>query len=378
MARRSADLIQTSLFVLMSVVLVRCQNAPKTPALGPIIAHEQPATRGSDAEIVGFLGDYLDKLAGNRNYSGVVMFARGENVLFHRAYGLASRSNNVRNTTDTKFNLASVSKMFTAVAIAQLVEEGRLSYDHPVGTYLDTDWVSQEVGSTVLVKHLLSHTSGLGHYWDNWDRYASTLRELDDYKPIISSELAFEPGTDYQYSNTGYLLLGAIIESVTGEIFREYVQGAILDRCGMADTGFYERDRPHPNLATGYYEDEEDGGVLKDNTLLLGVRGAPSGGAWSTAADMHRFFLALRSDKLVSSETRELLWTPKPKSPEYGYGFQIKDNWVGHWGGFTGFEAFAFYFPASDHIFITFSNYWDSALPLIDRMPRRFRKLGRD
>jgi CubicO group peptidase (beta-lactamase class C family) len=143
----------------------------------------------------------------------------------------------------------------------------------------------------------------------------------------------------------------------------------------MAETGFYERDIPHPNLAVGYYEDEDDDGKLKNNTLFLGYRGASAGGAWSTAADMHRFFLALRSDVLVNAETREILWTPKPMSPEYGYGFQIRDHWVGHWGGFTGYEAFVFYFPASGHTFIVFSNYWDSALPLINKMDKWFEKL---
>ena len=378
MVRKSPSIIRGSLFLLMSVMLLQCQNAWKTPTLEPISAQEQPATRGSDAEIVAFLSDYLDRLAGRRNFSGSVLFARDESVLFHRAYGLASRSYNVQNTTDTRFNLASVSKMFTAVAIVKLVEEGRLSYDDPIGVYLDADWVSQEVGATVQVRHLLNHTSGLGHYWDDWDNYANTIRELDDYRPLISDELAFEPGTDYQYSNSGYLLLGVIIEEVTGKTYYEYIQGVIFDQCGMTDTGFYEMDMPHPDLATGYYEDEEEGGELKNNTPFLGIRGSSAGGGWSTAADVHRFLLALRSDILVSAETREILWTPKPMSPEYGYGFQIRDNWVGHWGGFTGFEAFVFHFPASGHTFIALSNYYDSALPLIDRMDRWFQELDQE
>jgi CubicO group peptidase (beta-lactamase class C family) len=265
------------------------------------------------------------------------------------------------------------------VAIAKLVEEGRLSYNDPVGMYLSTDWVSQDVGAKVQVRHLLNHTSGLGLYWDKWQYYSNTIRELDDYKQIISDELAFEPGTDSEYSNTGYILLGAIIEKITGKTYFEYVQEAILDPCGMTDTGFYEMDIPYPNIVTGYYEDKEDGGKLKNNTFLFGVRGSASdGGAWSTAADMHRFILCLRADILVRAETRKTLWTLKPLYPEYGYGFEIKDNWVGHWGGFDGFEAFVFYFPKSGHTFIVFSNYWDSALPLIDTMESWFQKLDQD
>jgi len=350
--------------------------ARKSPQ--PISVQEPPVTHGNDAAIVAFLSEYLDSLAGKRNFSGVVLFARDESILFHRAYGLASRSYNAPNTLDTRFNMASASKMFTAVGIAKLVEDEWLSYDEPIGKYLDTDWVSQDVGNKIQVSHLLNHTSGLGLYWDKWEYYSNTIRELDDYKKIISDEIAFEPGTNSEYSNTGYILLGGVIEKITGKTYFEYIQEVILDPCGMTDTGFYEMDIPYPNIATGYYEDKEDGGKLKNNTFLFGVRGsAPDGGAWTTAADMHRFLLALRSDILVSAGTREILWTQKPLFPEYGYGFQVKDNWVGHWGGFDGFEAFVFYFPASGHTFIVFSNYWDSAIPLIGEMEKRFQELTR-
>jgi CubicO group peptidase (beta-lactamase class C family) len=374
--KKSFRAFQSILFPLMSILLVHCQSTPRTPTLEPIIAQEQPAAGSNDAEVVAFLSNYLDDLTAKHNFNGVVLFARDENVLFHRAYGLANRSYNVQNTTDTRFNLASSSKMFTAVAIAKLEQEGRLSYDDPIGMYLDTDWVSQEVGAEVQIKHLLNHTSGLGDYWDRWDYYANVIRDLEDYKPIISDELSFEPGADYQYSNTGYLLLGIIIEKVTHKSYYEYIQEVVFNPCGMVDTGFFEMDIPYPDLATGYFED--DGGQLRSNAPILGIRGGPAGGAWSTAADMLRFILALRSDMLITTETREILLTPKPLTPEYGYGFQIRDNWVGHWGGFEGFEAFVFYFPESGHSFITFSNYWDSALPLIDRMDKRFQKLGQE
>lgn len=374
----SPSVLQTILFILISLVLAQCQGIPTKPVLEPIIAPEQPATSSNDAEIVAFLSDYLDGLAENKNFSGVVLFAHNEEVLFHRAYGLANRSYNVQNTTGTRFNLASVSKMFTAVAIASLEEAGRLSYNDPIGLHLDSGWVSAEVGAKVRIENLLNHTSGLGNYWDKWDAYANSIRDLEDYQPIISDALAFVPGADYQYSNTGYLLLGAIIEKVTGKNFYDYIQGTIFDPCGMMDTGYFEMDIPHPHLATGYFEDREDSNRLKTNALILGIRGGPAGGAWSTALDMLRFMLVLRSDRLVNAQTREILWTTMPMSPEYGYGFQIKDNWVGHWGGFEGFEAFVFYFPTSGHTFITFSNYWDSTLPLIEKMEKRFPKLGQE
>jgi CubicO group peptidase (beta-lactamase class C family) len=364
------------LYLIISLALTQCQNVSKIPAVEVLVdEQEQPAVHEIDVEFVEFLSDDLVKLTNKNNFSGVVLFARGEKILFYRAYGLASREYDVLNTPDTRFNMASASKMFTSVIIAKLVEEEQLSFNDPIGNYLDTDWVSSEVGAQVKISHLLNHTSGLGHYWDEYDKYSYAIRELNDYKPIIDDTLAFEPGTDWQYSNSGYLLLGVIIEEVTGKSYYENVQTMIFDPIGMVESGFFLLDEPHQNLATGYYEDEEGQGKLKNNLQLHGVRGSSAGGGWSTGADMLRFFLALKSDTLISSETREILWTPKPMSPDYGYGFQIEDNWIGHWGGFPGIEAFAMYFPTSDHTIIIFSNYYDSALPLINKLYRWYPKL---
>jgi len=364
---------------LLSFSLFDCQRAEEEPLMTPQIdEREQATTHEIDGEFVAFLSDYLVKLMDKSHFSGVVLFARGEEVYFYRAYGLASREYSVTNSTDIRFNLASASKMFTAVVIARLVEEEKLSFDDPIGKYLDTDWVSAEVGDRVRVSHLLSHTSGLGHYWDEFDQYAYAIVDIDDYKPIIDDTLAFEPGTDWQYSNSGYILLGAIIEEITGKSYYECVQEMVFDPAGMTSTGFYKLNEVHQNLATGYFEDEEDGGKLKNNLQMHGIRGASAGGGWSTGADLLRFFLALRSDQLVSRQTREILWLPKPSSPDYGYGFQVEDNWVGHWGGFPGIEAFVMYFPASDHTFIVLSNYYDSALPLIDKMDSWYKKFDQE
>ncbi len=315
---------------------------------------EQPAEQEAERELVASASQRLAELAEAGEFSGVALLARGDTVLFHRAYGLASRRYNAPNTVDTRFNLASAGKMFTAVAIARLVEEGQLSYDDSIGQYLSPLWVSNAVGEEVRIRHLLSHTSGLGHYWDGWDLYGNTIRELFDYKPLVSDELAFEPGSSWQYSNTGFLLLGVIIEKVTGKSYYDYVQEVVFDPAGMADSGFFEIDEPHPNLATGYFMED---GRVKNNLLLHGIRGSPAGGAWSTAADLHRFVVALLSDRLVSAESRELLWSPKPMSPQYGYGFQIADEWIGHTGGFPGVGALVSYYPATGHTAVVLCNY---------------------
>ncbi|MGB2986728.1 MAG: serine hydrolase domain-containing protein [Phycisphaerae bacterium] len=329
----------------------------------------------ADAEVVRFLSNYMPELAKRHDFNGVVLFARDEKVLFHQAYGLANRSDSVRNETSTRFNMASASKMFTAVAVAKLAEEGWLSFDDMIGKYLGSDWVSPEVGRKVLIRHLLAHTSGLGMYWDEWDQYADQIRTIEDYRLVVSDDLAFEPGTRSEYSNTGYILLGAIIEKVSGETYYDFVRRTIFEPCGMTSTGFYINNEVQEGLAVGYFKDKDDRGKLKDNLSLHGVIGASAGGGWSTASDLHRFLLAMREDRILSTRTREVLWSPKPKSPKYGYGFQIGKSWVGHSGGFPGIEAFVYYFPASGHSWIVMSNFFDSALPLVKKMRKRFEML---
>lgn len=330
----------------------------------------------NDKEIVSYLSELVAKSAENNNFSGVLLFAKNENILFHKAYGLASRRYRAPNDIYTKFNLCSAYKMFTSVAIAKLLEEGKLSLDDPTGKFLDASWVSSDVGEKVTVSHLLTHTSGLGHYWtDEFDKSGKNLyKTLEDYKAIVSDELSFEPGTEWKYSNSGFILLGAIIEKVTGKTYFEYTKEVIFDPLGMMNTGCFELDQPIENIATGYFEDSEDGGRLKNNTYLHPSKGGPGGGGYSTAKDLHQFMVALFSDKIISAETRELFLTPTPLFKRYAHGFQIKDGWVGHSGGFDGFEAFICYYPESGRTFIVLSNYYDSALPIMKKMKKLLLK----
>jgi CubicO group peptidase (beta-lactamase class C family) len=348
---------------IIALVVVIGQGCTSVGNMAPVDA---------DGQIVRFLSTYLPRLAESQGFSGVVLFARDEEILFYEAFGLANRQGSIRNEPSTQFNLASASKMFTAVAIAKLQEEGRLSLEDPVGKYLGSDWISPEVGFKVLLRHLLCHTSGLGSYWDKWDQYSMQIHTIDDFRLVVSDTLAFEPGTRYEYSNSGFILLGAVIEKVTGETYYDYVQRTIFDLCGMAGTGFYRNDIVRQSAAIGYYEDRSDNRKLKDNLSLHGVIGASGGGGWSTASDLHRFFLAMRDNRIVSRNARDALWSPKPFSPNYGYGFQISGRWIGHTGGFPGIDTFAYYFPTSGHTFIVLSNFTGSALPLMKKMNRRF------
>jgi len=333
--------------------------------------------RRADAEMVGFLNERLPKAVSDDGFSGVALYAHGDDILYHESFGFASRRHRVQNKLDTRFNLASSSKMFTSILIGQLIEAEGMSFDDSIGEYVGEDWITQQVGEKVRIRHLLAHTSGLGMYWNGWEQHAITARRISDFRPLFSDELAFEPGTKHEYSNSGYLLLGLAIEKILEQDFYQAVAERVLASCGMQDSGFFEMDVPHENLAAGFFYDEDDGNRLKDNTLFQGLRGSPAGGGWSTAADLHRFFLALRDGKLVSAETLQILCTPKPPCTDYAYGFQSEDGWIGHWGGFPGVESFPMYFPESDRTLIVLSNLYDGALPLIKDLCKRFEVLAK-
>ena len=166
------------------------------------------------------------------------------------------------------------------------------------------------------VEHLLSHTSGLGSYFnDTYERMArQLLRKVDDYKPLVAEEtLAFEPGTKWQYSNTGFLLAGAVIEAATGRDYFDVVRERIYAKAGMPNSDSYDIDLVVPNLAIGYSRERTASGTRWcANTFEHVIRGGPAGGGYSTARDLLAFAEAMRQGRLVTPATAERLWTAKP------------------------------------------------------------------
>ena len=244
----------------------------------------------------------------------------------------------MKNNVNTRFNIASMGKMFTAVAILELAEKGRLSLDDPLTKYLPS-FPTPASGKPILIRHLLSHTSGLGDFLG-----AEAMRDARSVDEMVAAlpdkSTAFDPGTDYSYSNTGFLLLGSIVEKVTGQNYFEYVQDHIFKPAGMTETTFPNLDRVNRNLAVGYERTfTEAGSEFLNNWFLLDVHPSPAGGAYSTAMDMFRFSRALRNDRLLSDASFQLAISPKPNAPRYGYGFFLEDpqrGIVGHAGGFFG------------------------------------------
>jgi CubicO group peptidase (beta-lactamase class C family) len=282
--------------------------------------------RLSVSEFIQELDAYLQTNTEKDIFSGVVLFAREGKPIFKKAYGMADRERNIPNQVDTKFCFGSIGKMFTAVAIAQLVEQGKLSYDDLIGKYLGSDWILPEVGEKVKISHLLSHTSGIAEFLDD-EFYkfaeAGTHWTLEDRKPIVKEKsLTFEPGTRWAYCNIGFILLAAIIEKVTG---KDYIKEHIFDRADMDNTIGSSSNKILSNVALGYDKVQEEGKVSWRKTGLFGKTGSPSSGGFSTVDDLLKFSEALRTDLLISSGSKELLMSVKAssRSIEYGYGFII-------------------------------------------------------
>lgn len=323
-----------------------------SPARPPAeIAKDMP--RLTDEQIAAELKQFADKLAKAEVFSGAVLVAKDGKPLIVGAWGQANKTYDVPNTPSTRFNLGSMNKMFTAVAIAQLAERGKLSLDDPIEKYLDADWIDRERIAGMTVRHLLTHTSGLSDYFTDefWDSSRLKFREIADYKPLVRSiRPEFKPGERWQYSNAGFLLLGAVVEKASGTGYYAYIRENIYKPAGMNDSDSYDVDRSAPNLAVGYSSVTGPNGTdeWESNTLKHVVRGGPAGGGYSTVEDLLRFDQALRAGKLVRKETLEMMLTPTPPSLSspvggYGMGFSVVNGplgrVVGHSGGFPGISS---------------------------------------
>lgn len=314
------------------------------------------------------LDNYLANLVAENKLSGVVLVAKDGVTVASKVAGIANKATNAPIDLNTKFNLGSMNKMFTAVAIAQLVQAGKLSFTDTVGKQLP-DYPNKEVAAKVTIHHLLTHTSGLGMYWnDKFMAQRDKLLTVAAHLPLFASDpLAFQPGEKFQYSNAGYMLLGAIIEKVSGQDYYSYVQEHIYKPAGMNDTGFYEPGKPIPNLAVGYTRMSLNGQPqteIRDNESTREIKGGPAGGGFSTAPDLVRFQQALFSYKLLDKAHTELVTTGKVDGPggksRYGYGFGDSNSdgkhIVGHNGGAPGIAANLDMFPESGYTAVELMN----------------------
>ena len=326
-----------------------------------------PRRRLSEAEVVREIGRHVGAAARRDEFSGVVLVAKGDRPIFHRAYGLADRSWGIPNRLDTKFNLASMNKMFTAVAIAQLLEIGKLHLGDTLGTILP-DYPNRDAARTITVAQLLSHSAGLGMLFDRpgFDR-RKRYRTSSDYFPLFAAEpLLFEPGTASAYSNEGFVVLGAIVERLTGMSYFDYVRERIFRPLAMPNTDSYAVDDVVPNLAVGYarYEDDPLGvGPRRPNWIFLQWKGSAAGGGYSTTGDLLKFVQALRHERLLRGGLADTLLAPHAHGDWYGYGFLVQTvggkQVRGHGGGGpgSGISSELGWFLDGSYVVIVLGNY---------------------
>lgn len=301
----------------------------------------------SEAEMVAEIDAHARERSAADRFSGVVLVAKGDRVLYHQAFGMANQSDQVPNRPDTKFHLASMGKMFTSLAIAQLVEAGKLKFTDTLANVLP-DYPNPEAARRITLHHLLTHTAGVGDIFTaEFYRDRFRYREPRDYFPLFAPLPArFEPGARYEYSNAGFIVLGAIVEKVSGQRYDDYVREHVFAPAGMTETAMYEINQVVPNLAVGYahFDDPLQVEPRRSNWHFLGWKGGPAGGSYSTAPDLLRFARALRAGRIVSPAMVETLTTakvtPNPDSPTrvgYGYGFESRvlggKSVRGHSGG---------------------------------------------
>jgi CubicO group peptidase (beta-lactamase class C family) len=318
----------------------------------------------------------LNQLLTNANkgrFTGTLAVSSSEGVLFLKSVGPASVAHHLEVERATKFNIASMTKLFTTIAVAQLMEEGRVSLDDTVGDLLpnlDLGKIKQAC-ERIRVEHLLTHTSGLETYFN--DRFAErreTLHTLQDYVDLFKDDVpATQPGERFVYSNSGFVLLGAIVESCTSMSFADYLSRRIFNPTGMLETGFPVIDVDTPNLASGYTKLRADGsesdGQVRNNLLFLPRIGSPAGGAYSTVDDLLKFSRALEGSRLIKQDTKQSLLAKRVERNRPPFRFQglgVCSDYIGarmvygHGGGMPGANCILEVCPESDLTLVVVSN----------------------
>ena len=292
------------------------------------------------------LDRYFAELEAAHKFSGVILITQGDDTIYSGTYGYASRAWEIPNTLDTRFDTASITKLFTSVAVLQLIDQGLLSLDTKVIDLLGIEETT--ISRDVTVYHLLTHTSGIGddaeeeageRYEDLWidkPNY-SVLTTTDMLPQFIHKPANFAPGEGCRYNNVGYILLGLVIEKICGVSYRDHVREHIFTKAGMAQTDFLHLDRVNENMAEGADPIFDEGETIigwKKNIYSFPPVGAPESGAHVTAGDLDRFLRSVQRGELLSPELTDAFITPKVHykerdgwTMEYGFGlwFYVDD-----------------------------------------------------
>lgn len=265
-------------------------------------------------------------------YSGVIIVKKGEDTILEKAMGYANLSYSIQNEVDTKFAIASGGKVFVAIGILKLIEEGKLAFDDCIGDILHMDL--KEINPNITIHQLLNHTSGIPDYFDEtimndyeelWKDYPNyKIRSSKDIIPLfINKPMMYPSGEKFQYNNTGYVVLGLIIEKISNIPFDKYLKEIIFKPCNMLNTGYYELDRLPAKCATAYLYDEKRKEYYS-NIYSVDAKGTGAGGVFTTALDMELFWNNLLSGKILSQKILCKMLSPQVDEQCYGYGIWLK------------------------------------------------------
>ncbi len=312
-----------------------------------------------------------------RQFNGTALVAQDGKVMYKGAFGMANMEWSIPNTPDTKFRHGSITKQFTATLILQLVEKGKIKLDAKIIDYLPD--YRKDTGQKVTIHHLLTHTSGIPSY-TSLPNFANEVSR-DPYKPdefvkkFASGDLEFEPGSKFAYNNSGYILLGAIIEKVTGKTYEQVLKENILDPTGMKNTGYDHHRTILSKRATGY--DKRPDGYTNAPYLDMSLPYA-AGSMYSTVEDLLLWDQALYTEKVLSAKSKELMYTPFLE--KYAYGWAVEDasfkfndqpvQSIAHGGGINGFATMIARFPKEKYLIVLLDNTGQSMDPLAEKLAR--------
>jgi len=318
----------------------------------------------AEEDIQSRIDGYLQQLTEEKKFSGTVLIAKEGKILFQKGYGMANYEFNVGNTPDTKFQVGSITKQFTAMAILQLAEKGALDIQDPVSKYFP----EYPNGEKITIHHLLTHRSGIWDYTHDIDFLAHAKRSWSPQE-IVSlfqgKPFSFPPGQKNEYSNSNYVLLGLIIEKVSGMPYEEYLSKNILQPSNMHDSGYGDNKKILQKRASGYIMNMEqiENAPFMDPSYVYAA-----GAMYATVQDLYRWDQMLYTEKLLSKAYLDRMFTPDPGG--YGYGWKIK-KWNGyqhiyHDGEYSGFASQISRFPEQQAVIITLSNFYHAPVDEIN------------
>jgi CubicO group peptidase (beta-lactamase class C family) len=295
-----------------------------------------------------------------RQFNGAVLVAENGKVIYKKGVGLANMEWDIPNTPETRFRLGSITKQFTATVILQLVDQGKVKLDGKISDYLPD--YRTDVGDKVTVHQLLNHTSGIPSYTGLPGFFQDVSRnpfKVNDFvKKYASNDLEFEPGSKFSYNNSGYFLLGAIIEKVTGKPYEQVLKENVFEPLGMKNTGYDHSDTLIEKRATGYQKTAN--GFINAPYLDMSIPYA-AGSLYSTVEDLYLWDQALYTDRVLPAQTKQVMF--KPHLSNYAYGWSVRNARfdekvpvITHNGGINGFSTTIIRFPAEKHLIVMLDN----------------------